>query len=457
MINKKILNFSYIQIFLILSYTICWFSISTSFYDIVYFVEKKNTNLNTIINFLRQLLNLIIFPILIIIFLKKCRRINFKNELLFVSALLYFLSQIPGLLFTDNSFTNIIYIISALNILLIFVLTNIYFDEKKYVIFFYIIILMLSLITLLNYKTFVHFVSSESSFTLYTFFNSSETFLGKQSPRSTGSSRTLLLLMIITFLFFNKNLKKNNFLKMAIYFLISTFILLFQSRTTIALLITFILFNYIYEKKFSLRETLKYLVTYILMPVIFVYFVLIFKQLIHNKEILDNFYKQSISTSLSEITTNFQRPIDPQTYSSGRINDWKEILMNFRTNNKLNAPPIHMIKKSVIYGYGAQGDRYLINQTASNGIIYSLSSSGILGTIPFIFFSILSVWVVLRILFENLKLRIPITNYSAIIVILILLRSLLESSYAVFSIDLIVIYTFLNYLNKFYSKNNNGN
>ena len=110
---------------------------------------------------------------------------------------------------------------------------------------------------------------------------------------------------------------------MAIYFLISTFILLFQSRTTIALLITFILFNYIYEKKFSLRETLKYLVTYILMPVIFVYFVLIFKQLIHNKEILDNFYKQSISTSLSEITTNFQRPIDPQTYSSGRINDWK--------------------------------------------------------------------------------------------------------------------------------------
>ena len=131
--------------------------------------------------------------------------------------------------------------------------------------------------------------------------------------------------------------------------------------------------------------------------------------------------------------------------------------MNFRTNNKLNAPPIHMIKKSVIYGYGAQGDRYLINQTASNGIIYSLSSSGILGTIPFIFFSILSVWVVLRILFENLKLRIPITNYSAIIVILILLRSLLESSYAVFSIDLIVIYTFANYLNKFYSKNNNAN
>ena len=50
-----------------------------------------------------------------------------------------------------------------------------------------------------------------------------------------------------------------------------------------------------------------------------------------------------------------------------------------------------MIKKSdQIYGYGAQGDRYLINQTASNGIIYSLSSSGILGTIPFFFFNFIS-------------------------------------------------------------------
>ena len=37
------------------------------------------------------------------------------------------------------------------------------------------------------------------------------------------------------------------------------------------------------------------------------------------------------------------------------------------------------------------------------------------------------------------------------------LRSILESSYAVFSIDLIVIYTFLNYLDKFSLKNNDGN
>ena len=230
---------------------------------------------------------------------------------------------------------------------------------------------------------------------------------------------------------------------MTIYFSISTFILLFQSRTTIVLLITFILMNYIYEKNFSIRETLKYLITYILMPLIFLYSLLIFKQVIHDKNILNSFFKQSINKSISQVTDNFQRPIDPETYSSGRFNDWKEILSK--------------IDKSIVYGYGAQGDRFLINQTASNGIIYSISSSGILGTISFIFFSIFSIWIVSKKLFENYKLRISIVNYSSIIVILILLRSLLESSYAVFSIDLIVIYTFANYLNKFYSKNNNAN
>ena len=37
--------------------------------------------------------------------------------------------------------------------------------------------------------------------------------------------------------------------------------------------------------------------------------------------------------------------------------------------------------KNIIYGFGAQGDRYLINQTASNGILYAYTSSGIIGLI----------------------------------------------------------------------------
>ena len=42
--------------------------------------------------------------------------------------------------------------------------------------------------------------------------------------------------------------------------------------------------------------------------------------------------------------------------TSGRIEDWKAIINNLDYNNNL------------FFGYGAQGDRYLINQTASNGV-----------------------------------------------------------------------------------------
>ena len=213
MFNKKNFNFSFIEIFLILSFLICWLSISTSFNDIQNFIKKENNNLNDLINLLRQSLNLSIFPILLVIFLKNLKEIKFKNELLFIFALSYFLLQLPGLFLSDNSITNIIYVVSSFNILLILVLVNIYFDEKKYFIFFNIIFSMLILVTLFNYKTFVNFFTSQSSNTLYTFFFSSETFFGKVSPRSTGSSRTLLLILILSFIIFKEYFEKNNISK----------------------------------------------------------------------------------------------------------------------------------------------------------------------------------------------------------------------------------------------------
>ena len=58
------------------------------------------------------------------------------------------------------------------------------------------------------------------------------------------------------------------------------------------------------------------------------------------------------------------------------LNDWKNILSK--------------IDQSIIYGYGAQGDRFLINQTASNGINICNIIIWYIGIIFFIFFSILS-------------------------------------------------------------------
>ena len=77
------------------------------------------------------------------------------------------------------------------------------------------------------------------------------------------------------------------------------------------------------------------------------------------------------------------------------------------------------------FGYGAQGDRFLINQTTSNGILYSLSSSGILGTL-FLLFSLLSLRILLKNFLNSLHLGLIVSYYSSIVVFVILLRSILE-------------------------------
>ena len=203
---KKTLGFTSIQIFLIFSYIICWLSISTSFLDLIYFYNEiiylgnKIINLNDTINFLRQLLNIIVFPILVGIVILNMKKINFKKELLFILPFLYFIMQIPGLFLSNNSLMNCVFIMSAFNILLIFVIANIHFDKKKYRIFPIIALMMLIIISVLNYKTLNNFFSEKEGYVLYTFFSSSETFFGKNSPRSTGSSRTFLLIFIISIL-----------------------------------------------------------------------------------------------------------------------------------------------------------------------------------------------------------------------------------------------------------------
>ena len=99
--RKKILGFTSIQVFLIFSYFVCWVSISTSFSDLFYvyneirYLGNKIINLNDIINFLRQLLNTLIFPILIGIVILNIKKINF----IYLTFFLFFNANTRSLLF----------------------------------------------------------------------------------------------------------------------------------------------------------------------------------------------------------------------------------------------------------------------------------------------------------------------------------------------------------------------
>lgn len=439
--NLNFYKFLKVEIFLILSLIICWLSISTSLMDILNVYNEKKINLANVLNFFRASAVVVIFPILLFLFFKNFRSFNFKVNTLFTFPFLYLLMQLPGFFFYDNPLYNLGFVISALNILIIFFLINIHLNKEKYIIVFIITFVMLLIITLLNYKAYNEFFSDEYSDRLYTFFQSSETYLGKQSPRSTGSSRTLLLIYIISNFLFFKFYNRFKILKYFIYILTSSFILLFQSRTSIGLLLIFVLLNYIFEKNFSFKNLLKYIAIYLILPFLVTSMIVIVKAEIHQKKIISTILnKDNVKEELKIVLENTKRPVDPVSFSSGRFRDWSEII------NKIN--------QSIIYGFGAQGDRFLINQSASNAFLYALSSGGILGLSFFFLFTLNALWILIKFYFFHLRSEQKKEFFIATIILLLTARSLFESSYSVFSVDYIIYYSFLNYISNFCIKNN---
>ena len=91
------------------------------------------------------------------------------------------------------------------------------------------------------------------------------------------------------------------------------------------------------------------------------------------------------------------------------------------------------------FGNGVQGDRLLINQSASNGLMYAYASGGIFGLLIMILFSLLvfyySITLFIKSSNKKMSLLTEITKYT---IIILLIRSVFETGYGVFGIDLII-------------------
>ena len=123
---------------------------------------------------------------------------------------------------------------------------------------------------------------------------------------------------------------------------------------------------------------------------------------------------------------------NPDKFSSNRFDNWNTA--------------INIIKKNYLRGYGAQADRILINQSIHNSFLYSTLSGGILSGLSIIFIYIFSLILLIKFYLSG-TYKIcdsALVHFAASILIIIGLRSILETSFAVFSIDfLIFIIAFL--------------
>jgi hypothetical protein len=265
------------------------------------------------------------------------------------------------------------------------------------------------------------FISPGNFYGSWNLINQNEYF---DIPRPTGLARTCLIIFIFSTIYSSFNRNYNNFF-IFLSILSVTFIYLLSSRTILFVYILYLLF-YIFNYCKNINQIFKVFFRYILIPFILIICLVfskqVFKERIEDKIFSKNGSRLNIFQSLRTFPDlERKKKVD---FTTGRIDDWKQIYLN---------------NKKTLYGNGVMGDRYLIDQTASNAIIYTYASSGYLGVFIFIIISLISFYfAILAVVKNRNRYDNPNQLASAFVIIFLLMRSILETSYAIFSIDFIV-------------------
>lgn len=442
------LNFIYRNNYLVIifiSWLLLWISLGI-------LPANLNNNINTyvdLINTLRVYMPLFFtFSLLLIIFTKYLKFFNNykKNSLTIVNLfIIYFLFQIIGLYlnsFVQFNIENLYLIIlgfCTIEILIInqFLNKNI---NLKYLLYSGLILCVLSS----SYFFFSNFIN-HPYYSLHDIFGvkirgyydmnlDKKFFLENIIPRSTGISRTfgLINIFIFVYLIFVKN--KNNYLFYFISIIYTSLIWLLQSRGSILIFFTTTILIIYLAKNINFKKKLQIAFFLLFLPVILSETILLVGKNFIKSSLTSNTNSYSFNKNLmNELSEN--RVLSDQT-SSGRIEIWSETLKLF--------------EKKKIFGYGPQGDRFLLRgsdvkeqfyNNSSNALIYSLLSGGYFGILV-MFLIYLNIILKIYICLKKLKIfnndnKITL-KLSVCYTIFFLIRSLFENSFSLFSIDFMI-------------------
>ena len=472
LIKGKSINDVFIFISLIIYWFIIWSSVGVEHKSILFFGNKLIDNINFFRLNTSLLFSLIssLFLLYVIFFKKKKTK---TNEVLYLFYL-YFIFQLIGLslntelkLTLGNSFL-LILAFGTINIFLFLKLFNIENYSK--------ILLYLSIIFSLIFILFVLFSNKDkfleylSLSTFYSLSLPSDRFLDNAYPKTTGLSRlfaVINLFLITTYL--SINLKNHKILGLSILIIIllfGAFIWGFQSRGTIvSYFIGVIFLSFLFEK--SIKVKFINFMFIILFPILIFnisssiaksFYLEDFNRidgtLLNKDELLSkgellkkDFYKKlnkdekkKLLKKLDQIQKNphhANRFLKSEMITSGRFEIWAYIMKNY--------------DKKKIFGYGIQGDRYLLKKkyenygnNSSNAFVYFWITGGYFSLILLIVILSRIYYIFIKIYFFKKNLLIKnsfIFKLNFGLILFFSTRSLVENSYGLFSIDFLFITT----------------
>jgi hypothetical protein len=416
--EKKKLTFFILTIFSIVTIV----SLSSTLENLFNNNLIKN-NLFENILFFKSILPIIIFIILIVATFKEFKNsLLTKNNFIFILFSFLILFQIIGTLSSSQNYIkNLYYLIPKINIMFISLIFFKIYNKKFLKFYLYTNLIIFFLIFLYFFFIYVKY---------YLLFNDNFYYIwgsiknNEYVPRPTGMARLAIIFSLFFFCIYVLAKKKNFFFLIFFNYLIFAF----ESRMVILSLLFISLIFILIKERFSILKTLKYSILIFIIPFIINVFIDFSK-----RKILFN-----TSPTQTEDLKNFSRflnsEINSKNFSSSRLQDWLNILEYY--------------DKHKVFGYGIHGDRILINQTASNGFLYSLVSGGFLATITYCVICIYSLYLV------NLALLKKKFNkyswYASSMIIFFLIRSLVENSFTIISFDFFIFFSSVFYLEKFF-------
>ena len=441
------------KIFFLSLFLVLWAAINSKAYDILYFYTDI-TNLTYFINFLRSIgPSIILFCLLTFILKNYFSKKNFSKNIILFYFFLFIIIQIIGFYLNPKNYPDLYeydfafsiiknnefltrtfflydqnyYLINLLSVVFFFFLLNSFNNKVYYKYLFIINILILILINIpIGVLAYKEFLLSSNLTAYWNKMTAPESMILSQSvPRVTGLSRSLIIIYIflICYAFFKKNLS-NKTLFLIFLLILGSLIWSLQSRAAVYSLFFFnLLIVSLSENK--VKKKIFTILILCIGPII-----------IHN---LISYASFKIKNQM-QISVDSQMEISVDRFknqnrvtlvdTTGRIEIWKNI--------------IEQSKTSLIFGKGSQADRWYLDRTdkwknnASNSLFYSLICGGFLGVIIYILIIYETIKLLLNCILRSKFFRKENNNlnYSAFfILIFLLLRSIVENSFMIFSID----------------------
>ena len=384
----------------------------------------------------RLVLPLILSIIFILVKIRKIKIKNFFVHYSYFFYLIFFLYIFFTLTSPNNNNLNIYWPLYML--LSFFILHNFLNSEEKLTIFKLTIMIIALGFAFYFSASILEMITNPRSHFYGVMGHDSSYFGFKYPPRSSGLARLALILFSFVLYYYLINKKKKNYILLFLLAFLGIFSLIYQSRTISFIYILLNIFTILfYFKKFFFDKRLLIFALIIPFLVNFSYnYFLIHKAIPIKEKINISENRTNIFEDRTDIAINAFNNIllrdqnnykkNPSRFSSDRFYNWKKAY--------------NIIKKNYLKGYGAQADRLLIDQSIHNSILYTTLAAGIVGGLTIIFIYIYSLILLIKFYFTDAyKLNnSPLMHFAASILFIICLRSFLETSIAVFSIDFLV-------------------